>query len=211
MTLSGAVLTSDSTVSVTGIVASDNVPYVSQFDIQIDNEVMTVVSNNASTFSVLRGQRGTVVAAHASGATITNVTGKTAVYAKTFTDSRGEVIQLDSSLTVDGTGLLGVQDKLITDTDGTTVTFDRSLGRIHKIVLGGSRTFVFSNMAIGKDMVLLVTQDGTGSRTVTWPSNLRWAGGSAPTLTTAANKIDVVTVRQITSTPHYLASVSQNY
>lgn len=40
---------------------------------------------------------------------------------------------------------------------------------------------------------LRVLQDGTGSRTVTtWPATIKWAGGSAPTLTTAANKADIV-------------------
>ena len=35
-----------------------------------------------------------------------------------------------------------------------------------------------------------ILQDGTGSRTVTWWATIRWAGGSAPTLTTTANKRD---------------------
>lgn len=39
----------------------------------------------------------------------------------------------------------------------------------------------------------IVKQDGTGSRTVSWPGSVKWAGGSAPTLTTDANAVDVLT------------------
>ena len=39
--------------------------------------------------------------------------------------------------------------------------------------------------------MLRLLQDGTGSRTVTWFSTIKWAGGSAPTLTTTASKADV--------------------
>jgi hypothetical protein len=39
----------------------------------------------------------------------------------------------------------------------------------------------------------VIVQDATGSRTVTWPANVKWPnGGTAPTLSTAANSIDIV-------------------
>ena len=40
--------------------------------------------------------------------------------------------------------------------------------------------------------MLRILQDGTGSRTVTWFSTIKWAGGTAPTLTTTADKADVL-------------------
>ena len=40
---------------------------------------------------------------------------------------------------------------------------------------------------------LKLVQDGTGSRTVTWPT-IKWAGGAAPTLTTTATTgTDIIT------------------
>ena len=45
----------------------------------------------------------------------------------------------------------------------------------------------------GRSFLLMLTQDGSGSRTVTWPAGIAWSGGTAPTLTTAANKTDVFT------------------
>lgn len=40
-------------------------------------------------------------------------------------------------------------------------------------------------------VTLRVIQDGTGGRTVTWPASIIWAGGTAPTVTSTANAIDV--------------------
>jgi len=37
-----------------------------------------------------------------------------------------------------------------------------------------------------------ILQDSGGSRTVTWFTTIRWAGGSAVTLTTTANKADTL-------------------
>lgn len=39
---------------------------------------------------------------------------------------------------------------------------------------------------------LIVTQDGTGGRTITnWDANILWEGGAAPTLTTTASSVDI--------------------
>ena len=63
--------------------------------------------------------------------------------------------------------------------------------------LTGNVTFSFSNVpatgtAISVTVELL--QDGTGSRTVTWPASVKWPGGVAPTLTTTAAKTDIITL-----------------
>jgi hypothetical protein len=79
-----------------------------------------------------------------------------------------------------------------TATDGATVTFDLGNGgyRKHKVTLGGARTLAISNGIVGQVFIIDLIQDATGSRTVTWFSTIKWAGGTVPTLTTTANKID---------------------
>jgi hypothetical protein len=42
-------------------------------------------------------------------------------------------------------------------------------------------------------VTVIVRQDAVGSRTVTWASSIDWGTTGAPTLTTTANKADVVT------------------
>ena len=92
-------------------------------------------------------------------------------------------------------------------TDGPTITIDNGAGNTptstgtntagngnyFAVTLGGNRTFAtFLNFPFGAVFYLDVVQDGTGSRTATWPSNVAWAAGTAPTLTTTAGATDVV-------------------
>lgn len=75
----------------------------------------------------------------------------------------------------------------------STATIDWSTGNLQELTLTGTGvTVVFANALPGQNCKLIVKQDATGSRTITtWPTAIRWAGGAAPTLTTAANKADL--------------------
>ena len=73
-----------------------------------------------------------------------------------------------------------------------TATLDLSLSNQHDITMpAGNITIALSNVTNNQIFLVSITQDGTGSRTVTWFSTIRWAGGSTPTLTTTANKRDM--------------------
>lgn len=85
-------------------------------------------------------------------------------------------------------------------TDGATITFDLNVDDTFKTTLGGNRTLALSNGYDGQKFVVMLKQDGTGSRTVTWWTNIKWVAGTAPTLTTGANKWDVFTFVRIGST-----------
>lgn len=76
---------------------------------------------------------------------------------------------------------------------GATPTADWSNGMIQKTTLTANATFTFNNPITGVAYYRLdLLQDGTGSRTVTWPGTVVWAGGgAAPTLTTTAGHVDV--------------------
>lgn len=80
---------------------------------------------------------------------------------------------------------------VVADSDGATITFDLNAGNVHTVTLGGNRILALSNASTGQYFVLELTQDATGSRTVTWFTTIRWVDGVAPTLTTTANKRDV--------------------
>ncbi len=77
---------------------------------------------------------------------------------------------------------------------GTTQAINYETGNAVTATLGNNVTFSFTNPpASGKQgsFTLILTQDGTGSRTVTWPASVNWAGGTAPTLTTTAGAVDI--------------------
>lgn len=63
----------------------------------------------------------------------------------------------------------------------------------NRITLTANCTFTFPAAAAGLSFSLLLQQDATGGRTVTWPAGVRWPAGSAPALSTAANAIDILT------------------
>lgn len=66
-----------------------------------------------------------------------------------------------------------------------------SLADEHRITMpAGNITIALSNATNAKKFIVSITQDSVGSRTVTWFSTIRWAGGAVPTLTTTANKRD---------------------
>jgi hypothetical protein len=80
-------------------------------------------------------------------------------------------------------------------TDGATIAVDLSLGNNFSVTLGGNRTLGDpSNVTAGQSGVIVVTQDGTGSRTLAYGgSKYKFAGGTAPTLTAGAGgAVDVL-------------------
>lgn len=96
------------------------------------------------------------------------------------------------------------------DTDAATITFDMNVSNYHAVTLGGNRTLAVSNTVAGQAFTILLKQDATGSRTVTWFGSILWAGGTVPTLTTTVNKTDVFTF-YYDGTNYYGGIVGQNY
>ena len=77
--------------------------------------------------------------------------------------------------------------------DGATIAVDLSLGNNFTVTLAGNRTLgAPTNVTAGQSGVIVVTQDGTGSRTLAYNSVYKFAGGSAVTLSTGANAVDVL-------------------
>lgn len=96
------------------------------------------------------------------------------------------------------------------DDDGATITFNMATANKHTVTLGGNRTLAVSNVAVGQVFLLTLVQDATGSRTVTWFSTIKWAGGAAPTLTTTATKADAIALLCTSSGNYYGFVVGQN-
>ena len=77
-------------------------------------------------------------------------------------------------------------------TSSTGITVDAATATVHTVTLAHSTTFTISNLPTGGTVTIIITQDGTGSRTGAFTS-VKFAGGT-PTLSTDANAIDVVTI-----------------
>ena len=76
-------------------------------------------------------------------------------------------------------------------TDASTIAVPFAVGNNFSVTLAGNRTLGQpSDQVAGQSGSIFVTQDGTGSRTLAYHADWKWAGGSAPTLSTAANAVD---------------------
>lgn len=84
--------------------------------------------------------------------------------------------------------------------NGVALTFDATqdwdlnTSQVATLTLTGNTTFdAPTNMKDGGTYVIILKQDATGSRTAAWNAVFKWPGGTAPTLSTAANAVDIVT------------------
>jgi hypothetical protein len=90
------------------------------------------------------------------------------------------------------TGL--IETKTAPTISSGTLTLNCSLGNVFQVALNAAiTTLTISNIpttgnAFG--ITLAFTMDGT-ARAVTWGASIKWSGGTAPTLTSTNNKVDI--------------------
>jgi len=102
-------------------------------------------------------------------------------------------------------GVITIQNGAVavigTLTDAATITPDFAADCNFTVTLGGNRTIANpSNLTAGQSGSIFLVQDATGSRTVSWGSYWDFPGGTAPTLSTAANAVDRIDYVVRTST-----------
>ena len=90
----------------------------------------------------------------------------------------------------------------------TAITLDLANGTVQNITLTGSPTITMPTAALGKSFILYL-RTGSGSYSVTW-STVKWAGGTAPTVTSTASRMDIYSFFADNSN-WYGVTVAQNY
>jgi hypothetical protein len=95
-----------------------------------------------------------------------------------------------------GSALAAYREKITTvgTVSASTYNIDTDLSNIFDITLGNNVTFTFTNppsSGFSKPVVLILRQDGTGSRTATF-TGAKYTEGQLPTLSTGAGDIDVL-------------------
>lgn len=82
-------------------------------------------------------------------------------------------------------------------TDIPTIALDASQSELYTVTLAGNRILANpTNLQSGQVFRLQVKQDATGSRTLSYQATagiFTWPGGTAPTLSTGANAVDLLT------------------
>jgi hypothetical protein len=91
----------------------------------------------------------------------------------------------------------------------TAITVALTNGTVQNLTLTGNATITMPTAVAGKSFIIILSQDATGSRTVTW-STVSWPSATAPTITTTASKKDIYSFFS-DGTSWYGTTIGQNY
>ena len=130
--------------------------------------------------------------------TITTVTGANAISGEANLTFDGSTLAVTGAATVSTTLTVAGAATLSEDTltDASTITWAANTSPVAKVTLGANRTLGNASGGVaGQFISLLVIQDGTGSRTLTWNAAYEFKDDTAPTLTTTASKGDLFVFR----------------
>ena len=75
---------------------------------------------------------------------------------------------------------------------GATLTIDWRAGQKQRVDMSADCTFTFVAPDGVCNLMLRLVQDGTGGRDPTFPSSVKWQGGTVPTWVTTANAVNVI-------------------
>ena len=175
--------------------------------IEGDGTDMTISANNLTVDAaadITLDAAGNDLNFAAGGTTVLTVTNSSSdVIIKPIVDTKDLIFQQR-----DGTEVFRVEDGAYasfaaaavnpeaTLTDASTVSWNVLTSPVAKVTLGANRTLGAGSGAItGQFVSLLVIQDGTGSRTLSYNAVYEFKDDTAPTLTTTAAKGDLFVFR----------------
>lgn len=97
-------------------------------------------------------------------------------------------------------------------TDGATVTPNMSTSNNFYWVIGGNRTLANpTNAKAGDVITVVIAQDGTGGRTITFGSKYKFPNGMPKTLSTGASDRDLLTGIYNATLDIWLCSLAKDY
>lgn len=143
-------------------------------------------TRTVAAFSILTNKLVCLTAGATGGIVIPSAHGGVA-----YALNVGGISQFQANLRISAGHIYNVRSNQ--GSSGATKTINWATSGVQKLTLSANCTISFSNPNEGGFYFLELRQDGTGGRTVTWPANVKWAGGTAPTLTTTANRTDLIT------------------
>ena len=175
--------------------------------IEGDGTDMTISANNLTVDAaadIILDAAGNNLTFKSGGTSIFDISNSSSdVVLKPMVDTKDIIFQQ-----YDGTEVMRIEDGAhasfaaaavnpeATLSDGANVAWNVLTSPVAKVTLGGNRNLSAGSGGItGQFVSLLVIQDGTGSRTLTFNAVYEFTGDEAPTLTTTASKGDLFVFR----------------
>jgi hypothetical protein len=156
----------------------------------------TIANSKAVIYSAAGQVNGTTLAIAGTAITSTAAEINYSDLTTLGTTAASKVFTADANnLTTVSGAVAYVEDTL---TDGATITWDVIDSPVAKVTLAGNRTLSApsgTTPIAGQFVSLLIIQDGTGGRTITWNAAYEFAADTAPTLTATASLGDLFTFR----------------
>jgi hypothetical protein len=135
--------------------------------------------------------------------------------AATWASGGGLDIKAPSTTTLPGLKVSGAAftPSTVVTFNATTMTVNCALSNIFTTTFTANVTVAptLSNPSDGQTLNWFITQDATGSRTMTWPTSFKWPGGTAGVLSTAANAVDLVVATYRSGTGFWYATISKAF
>ena len=189
---------------------------------QLTNSTISGISlgNNLATLTIGSGLGGTSYNG-SSAVTITNSSPMTypsagignstgSAWGTSYTTSgSGTVLALNNTPSLTNPTVTNYVETLYSANTSTAITVALTNGTVQLLTLTGSATITMPTAVAGKSFIIMLKQDATGSRTVTW-TTVVWGGGTAPTITATASKMDIYSFFS-DGTNWYGATIGQNY
>lgn len=95
----------------------------------------------------------------------------------------------------------------------TAMTLNCDLSNVFTTTFTASVTVAptLSSPNDGQTINWFIIQDATGGRTMTWPSTFKWSFGTVPTLTTAANAVDLLVATYRAGPGHWYVHLTKDF
>jgi len=170
-------------------------------------EIIKVTARTTDTFTIVRAQEGTTAQSFTTA-------GK--VELRITAEGLNQFVQETATQTLtnktieSGVFTNGYTEETVTANTGTSYTISLTNGTVQILTLTGNCTYTFPANTAGTSFLLVQKQDGTGSRTVTWDTDVKWPSSTAPTITGTASKADVFAFT-CDGTYWYGRVIGQNY
>jgi hypothetical protein len=187
VSVSGSPVTSSGTLALTVAGTSGGVPYFSSGTTWASSGAL------AANALVIGGGAGAAPATTTTGTGILTFLGtpSSANLATAVTDETGSgSLVFGTTPTLTNPTVTNYVETAYTANTGTAITIALTNGTVQILTLTGNATITMPTAVAGKSFIIILAQDATGSRSVTW-STVSWPSATPPSVTQTASKKDI--------------------